>query len=125
MEISKTRMMLAGTDALSPAPHHNVYSIEGLKQLVHALKEASDYTKLVAVKIAAVHNLATIASGIVRTNAYIIMINGMRRDMKLINGLVEEFSKYFNTDLKEIIKEVEFTKITPVSYRPYGKLYIH
>ena len=45
--------------------------------------------------------------------------------MKLINGLMEEFSKYFNTDSKEIIEEGEFTKITPVSYRPYGKLYIH
>jgi len=40
-EISRTRMIPAGTDALSPAPQHDIYSIEDLRQLIHALKEAT------------------------------------------------------------------------------------
>jgi glutamate synthase domain-containing protein 2 len=77
-EISKTRMIPAGTDALSPAPHHDIYSIEDLSQLIYAIKEATDYTKPVSVKIAAVHNVAAIASGIVRAGADIVTIDGFR-----------------------------------------------
>lgn len=77
-EISRTRMIPAGTDALSPAPHHDIYSIEDLSQLIYALKEATDYTKPVGVKISAVHNVAAIASGIVRAGADIITIDGFR-----------------------------------------------
>ena len=67
-----------GTDAISPAPHHDIYSIEDLRQLVFSLKEASDYKKPVIVKIAAVHNVAAIASGIARSGADIIAIDGYR-----------------------------------------------
>jgi len=77
-EISKTRMIPVGTDAISPAPHHDIYSIEDLRQLVLSLKEATDYTKPVIVKIAAVHNVAAIASGIARSGADIIAIDGFR-----------------------------------------------
>lgn len=77
-EISSTRMIPQGTDALSPAPHHDIYSIEDLAQLVFALKEATHYKKLVSVKIAAVHNVAAIASGIARAGADIVTIDGFR-----------------------------------------------
>jgi glutamate synthase domain-containing protein 2 len=77
-EVSMTRMIPQGTDALSPAPQHDIYSIEDLAQLVYALKEATDYTKPVAVKIAAVHNSAAIASGMVRAGADIIVLDGLR-----------------------------------------------
>lgn len=77
-DVSKTRMIPAGTDALSPAPHHDIYSIEDLSQLIYALKEATDYEKPVSVKIAAVHNSAAIASGIARAGADIIAIDGLR-----------------------------------------------
>ena len=77
-DISKTRMIPEGTDAISPAPHHDIYSIEDLRQLVFSLKEASDYKKPVIVKIAAVHNVAAIASGIARSGADIIAIDGYR-----------------------------------------------
>jgi len=76
--ISETRMIPEGSDALSPAPHHDIYSIEDLRQLIYALKEATDYTKPVSVKIAAVHNSAAIASGIARAGADIIVIDGFR-----------------------------------------------
>lgn len=77
-DISKTRMIPEGSDAISPAPHHDIYSIEDLRQLVYSLKEATDYKKPVIVKIAAVHNVAAIASGIARGGADIIAIDGFR-----------------------------------------------
>ncbi len=77
-EISVTRMIPVGTDALSPAPHHDIYSIEDLRQLIFALKEAVEYTKPVGVKIAAVHNAAAIASGIVRAGADFVTLDGLR-----------------------------------------------
>lgn len=77
-DISKTRMIPEGSDAISPAPHHDIYSIEDLRQLVFSLKEATDYKKPVIVKVAAVHNIAAIASGIARSGADIIAIDGFR-----------------------------------------------
>lgn len=77
-DVSRTRMIPMGTDAISPAPHHDIYSIEDLRQLVLSLKEATEYKKLVIVKIAAVHNVAAIASGIARSGADIIAIDGYR-----------------------------------------------
>ena len=77
-DVSKTRMIPMGTDAISPAPHHDIYSIEDLRQLVYSLKEATNYSKPVIVKIAAVHNVAAIASGIARSGADIIAIDGFR-----------------------------------------------
>jgi len=77
-DIARTRMIPIGTDALSPAPQHDIYSIEDLRQLIYALKEATDYTKPVSVKIAAVHNSAAIASGMVRAGADIIALDGVR-----------------------------------------------
>jgi glutamate synthase domain-containing protein 2 len=78
VEISETRMIPSGTDAISPAPHHDIYSIEDLKQLISLIKEATNYEKPVFVKIAAVHNSAAIASGIVRAGADVIVIDGFR-----------------------------------------------
>jgi glutamate synthase domain-containing protein 2 len=71
-------MIPEGTDALSPAPHHDIYSIEDLAQLIYALKEATDWSKPVGVKVSAVHNIAPIASGIVRAGADFIAIDGLR-----------------------------------------------
>ncbi|MGL5675257.1 MAG: glutamate synthase-related protein [Cellulosilyticaceae bacterium] len=77
-DISSTRMIPEGSDAISPAPHHDIYSIEDLRQLVYSLKEATDYKKPVIVKVAAVHNIAAIASGIARSGADMIAIDGFR-----------------------------------------------
>ena len=77
-EVSRTRMIPEGSDALSPAPHHDIYSIEDLRQLIFALKEATDYSKPVGVKIAAVHNVAPIASGIARAGADYVAVDGLR-----------------------------------------------
>ncbi len=77
-DVARTRMVPEGADAISPAPHHDIYSIEDLRQLVISLKEATAYEKPVIVKIAAVHNVAAIASGIARAGADIIAIDGFR-----------------------------------------------
>lgn len=77
-DVAKTRMIAEGSDAISPAPHHDIYSIEDLRQLVFSLKEATSYEKPVIVKVAAVHNIAAIASGIARSGADIIAIDGFR-----------------------------------------------
>ena len=77
-DVSSTRMIPEGSDAISPAPHHDIYSIEDLRQLVYSLKEATAYKKPVIVKVAAVHNIAAIASGIARSGADVIAIDGFR-----------------------------------------------
>jgi glutamate synthase domain-containing protein 2 len=77
-EVSVTRMIPEGSDAISPAPHHDIYSIEDLKQLVRGLKEATEWKKPVFVKIAAVHNAAAIAAGIARSSADAVVIDGFR-----------------------------------------------
>lgn len=75
-EVAKTRMISQNTEAISPAPHHDIYSIEDLRQLIYAIKEVTNYKKPVIVKIAAVHNISAIASGIARSGADIISIDG-------------------------------------------------
>lgn len=77
-EISITRMIPEGSDAISPAPHHDIYSIEDLRQLVDSLKETTNRQKPIIVKVAAVHNIAAIASGIARSGADMIAIDGFR-----------------------------------------------
>ncbi|MCK4492200.1 MAG: 4Fe-4S dicluster domain-containing protein [Candidatus Altiarchaeales archaeon] len=76
--ISDTRGIPLGTDALSPNPQHDIYSIEDLKTLIAALHEATEYRVPVGVKIAAVNNVAPICSGIVRADADFITIDGFR-----------------------------------------------
>jgi len=77
-DVSATRMIPVGSDAISPAPHHDIYSIEDLRQLIFSLKETTAYKKPIFVKIAAVHNCAAIASGIARAGADAIVVDGFR-----------------------------------------------
>jgi glutamate synthase domain-containing protein 2 len=77
-DVSCTRMIPEGSDAISPAPHHDIYSIEDLAQLVRGLKEATEWKKPVFVKIAAVHNAAAIAAGIARSSADAVVLDGFR-----------------------------------------------
>ena len=75
VEVSNARMIPVGSDAISPAPHHDIYSIEDLRQLIWSLKQATDNKKPISVKIAAVHNIAAIASGVARAGADIVVID--------------------------------------------------
>jgi glutamate synthase domain-containing protein 2 len=89
LEVAKTRMIPVGTDALSPAPQHDIYSIEDLRQLIYAIKEATGY-KPVSVKIATVHNVAAIASGIVRAGADIVYLDGFRGGTGAAPGIIRD-----------------------------------
>jgi glutamate synthase domain-containing protein 2 len=72
--ISETRRIPLGTDAISPAPHHDIYSIEDLGQRILALKEAT--RKPVFVKVGATNYIPYIASGVARMGAAGIIIDG-------------------------------------------------
>ncbi|MBP1356894.1 MAG: FMN-binding glutamate synthase family protein [Sulfolobus sp.] len=72
--ISVLRRIPKGIDALSPAPHHDIYSIEDLGQRIEALKEATG--KPVYVKVAATNYIPYIVSGIARMKANGVIIDG-------------------------------------------------
>ncbi len=72
--ISETRRIPVGKDAISPAPHHDIYSIEDLGQRILGLKEATG--KPVFVKVGATNYIPYIASGIARMGAAGIIIDG-------------------------------------------------
>lgn len=72
--ISMVRRIPIGIDALSPAPHHDIYSIEDLKQRIDALKEATG--KPVFVKIAATNYAPYVVVGIARMGADGVIIDG-------------------------------------------------
>jgi len=73
-QISETRRIPVGTDAISPAPHHDIYSIEDLGQRILGLKEAT--RKPVFVKVGATNYIPYIASGVARMGAAGIIIDG-------------------------------------------------
>ncbi len=72
--ISETRRIPKGMDAISPAPHHDIYSIEDLGQRIEALKVAT--RKPVLVKVAATNYIPYVACGIARMGASGIIIDG-------------------------------------------------
>ena len=72
--ISETRRIPVGKDAISPAPHHDIYSIEDLGQRILGLKEAT--RKPIFVKVGATNYIPYIASGIARMGAAGIIIDG-------------------------------------------------
>ncbi len=75
-EIAEIRFAKPGTDLISPPPHHDIYSIEDLAQLIYDLK-AVNPGKPVSVKLVAVDNIGTIAVGVAKAGADIIEIDGI------------------------------------------------
>ncbi len=75
-EIAEIRFAKPGTDLISPPPHHDIYSIEDLAQLVHDLKAVKPGV-LVSVKLVAVDNVGTIAVGVAKAGADIIEMDGI------------------------------------------------
>jgi glutamate synthase domain-containing protein 2 len=72
--IAQLRKIPVGSDALSPAPHHDIYSIEDLAQRVKALRDLTG--KPVLVKVAAVNKIHFVAVGVARSTAEGIIIDG-------------------------------------------------
>lgn len=73
--VAKTRHSIPGISLISPPPHHDIYSIEDLKQLIFDLKNVNPRA-LISVKLVAESGVGTIAAGVVKAKADIIVISG-------------------------------------------------
>jgi glutamate synthase domain-containing protein 2/glutamate synthase domain-containing protein 3/glutamate synthase domain-containing protein 1 len=73
--IAKTRHSTAGVGLISPPPHHDIYSIEDLAQLIFDLKNANDKARI-SVKLVAEAGVGTVASGVAKAKADVILISG-------------------------------------------------
>ncbi|MCG8602279.1 MAG: glutamate synthase large subunit [Verrucomicrobiales bacterium] len=73
--IARLRNTQPGVTLISPPPHHDIYSIEDLAQLIHDLKELNPEAK-VTVKLVAETGVGTIAAGVAKANADIILVSG-------------------------------------------------
>jgi glutamate synthase (NADPH) large chain len=73
--IAKTRGSTPGVGLISPPPHHDIYSIEDLKQLIHDLKNANPEAR-VHVKLVAEVGVGTVAAGVSKAHADVVLISG-------------------------------------------------
>ncbi|MBL9143713.1 MAG: glutamate synthase large subunit [Verrucomicrobiaceae bacterium] len=73
--IARLRHTTPGVMLISPPPHHDIYSIEDLAQLIHDLKEANPRAR-VCVKLVAESGVGTVAAGVAKANADIILVSG-------------------------------------------------
>lgn len=73
--IAKVRHSTPGVGLISPPPHHDIYSIEDLSQLIHDLKNANRYARI-NVKLVALAGVGTIAAGVAKAKADVILISG-------------------------------------------------
>ena len=73
--IAKCRHSTAGVELISPPPHHDIYSIEDLAQLIHDLKNANVHAK-VSVKLVSEAGVGTIAAGVAKGKADLVLISG-------------------------------------------------
>jgi glutamate synthase (ferredoxin) len=73
--IAKTRHTTAGVGLISPPPHHDIYSIEDLAELIHDLKNANREARI-SVKLVAEVGVGTIAAGVAKAHADVVLISG-------------------------------------------------
>jgi len=73
--VAKTRHSTPGVGLISPPPHHDIYSIEDLKQLIHDLKCANPSAR-VHVKLVAEVGVGTVAAGVSKAKADVVLISG-------------------------------------------------
>ncbi|PTY05189.1 glutamate synthase large subunit [Opitutaceae bacterium EW11] len=73
--VAKTRHTTAGVGLISPPPHHDIYSIEDLAELIHDLKNANRHARI-SVKLVAEVGVGTIAAGVAKAHADVVLISG-------------------------------------------------
>jgi glutamate synthase (NADPH/NADH) large chain len=73
--VARTRHSTPGVGLISPPPHHDIYSIEDLAQLIHDLKNANDRAR-VHVKLVAEVGVGTVAAGVSKAHADVVLISG-------------------------------------------------
>ncbi len=73
--IAKTRLSTPGVSLISPPPHHDIYSIEDLEQLIYDLKNANRHARI-SVKLVSEAGVGTVAAGVAKAGAQVILISG-------------------------------------------------
>src|SRR5580704_13918874 len=73
--IAKVRFATPGVGLISPPPHHDIYSIEDLAQLIHDLKNANPHARI-HVKLVALAGVGTVAAGVSKAHADVVLISG-------------------------------------------------
>jgi glutamate synthase (ferredoxin) len=73
--IAKVRYSTPGVGLISPPPHHDIYSIEDLKELIHDLKNGNRHARI-SVKLVAEVGVGTIAAGVAKAHADVVLISG-------------------------------------------------
>src|SRR5436853_5905823 len=73
--IGKTRHSTPGVGLISPPPHHDIYSIEDLAELIHDLKNGNRYARI-SVKLVAEVGVGTIAAGVAKAHSDVVLISG-------------------------------------------------
>jgi glutamate synthase (ferredoxin) len=73
--IAKVRHSTPGVGLISPPPHHDIYSIEDLKELIHDLKNANHHARI-SVKLVAEVGVGTVAAGVSKAHADVVLISG-------------------------------------------------
>ena len=73
--VAKTRHTTAGVGLISPPPHHDIYSIEDLAELIHDLKNAN-HTARISVKLVSEVGVGTVAAGVAKAHADVVLISG-------------------------------------------------
>lgn len=73
--VAKTRHSTPGVSLISPPPHHDIYSIEDLAQLIYDLKNANNRARI-SVKLVSEAGVGTIAAGVAKAGAQVVLISG-------------------------------------------------
>jgi glutamate synthase (ferredoxin) len=73
--VAKTRGTTAGVGLISPPPHHDIYSIEDLAELIHDLKNANKEARI-SVKLVSEIGVGTVAAGVAKAHADVVLISG-------------------------------------------------
>ena len=73
--IAKTRLSTPGVSLISPPPHHDIYSIEDLEQLIYDLKNANRDARI-SVKLVSEAGVGTVAAGVAKAGAQVVLISG-------------------------------------------------
>ena len=73
--IAKTRHSTPGVGLISPPPHHDIYSIEDLAELIHDLKNANHHARI-SVKLVSEIGVGTMAAGVAKAHADVVLISG-------------------------------------------------
>ena len=73
--VAKTRLTTPGVGLISPPPHHDIYSIEDLAELIHDLKNGNRFARI-SVKLVAEVGVGTIAAGVAKAHADVVLISG-------------------------------------------------